>query len=1007
MKRSTLAAVTAVATLMACVDVPDSETIGFEDGELSLIAYDAALVDAKVSIYATDENLQPVGEPLYQDLRTDELGRVATLKLDRPTEVLYLKAGSAGSYYEEATNTRVYLESEDFLQGLILYREGESQTATISGFSSMAAAYAQCVVSNFGESPKDVLAQTNRLFADMYGVDVSSLWPLNPTIEPQDNENANAIVYGHWAAGVSQFMVTVAQEQSKEPHSRGYRSLDFYQLAMRDILEDENCALDGKIDLATGPASLGWGDYEVTASTYRAEHARAALAFINSTNNNTSTTEESFIRNAEQLTNVNDSRMFAGIDPAPLDGEAPRILLQYADGEFVSGVLNYQVVVEDDSEVSSLALYIGDTLHAMATGKNVTFTAFDTLALDDGEVMVRVTATDEHGHESEASHRLQILNGAPLVTLLSEPVVGAVDYDFAIRVDSLIGVTNVTIGGSNVLETSDGEYRRSFSLSNGLNNIVVTAEDQLGNVSNETIQIFVDRTAPELSVDYSDSSYRVVYSTGANRSNTQESGINWGSALANPFQLTAEKVALNGLQPTIANLSAAKIPYLEFTISDAASGQPTNLTPEPSDLSVSYRYFRNGVEVTNDAMVAVSGTNGSRFILPFTEETLGSDWFLVGHSVDHQVRVRVQDPFGNQSERNFTFNGRFFIEQPEFNASINSNRYSNHSLANLPAANSLETVATYRYENDTGVPVTVSRSNWSPTNVTHRYRVGERVHRYYRDFSVSHTFRCSTGTYTFSANDQITYLELGTQIQRTLSLPSSTSTTQGSVNSDNLPANSSVAKNYWDNVSLTRVHPSQVNPDFDEPPFPDPVIDPDDPLLGTGTVHMDGMPFRRNGNVVCYLLEESVDFGGLEPPLFEVIQDGMNNDSRITRYETNTFRSMSGYPRNETEDRQSSTQASSYVYEARINGNLQSGSPSSVTLQPGQELEFAVRLRYPSLSVRGTNCTWSYTERSCDLSYQLSTPISATFNVTPNVASGTGTPVAYSHSASALVSTID
>ena len=115
------------------------------------------------------------------------------------------------------------------------------------------------------------------------------------------------------------------------------------------------------------------------------------------------------------------------------------------------------------------------------------------LVVSEGaDQIINGQAFDVAGNSATASHTVSIDKTAPSLSITS-PLVGAVFTEATMTVDGLVsdaGATpSVTVNGVSVVLNQDGSFSQPFTLSEGMNDIVVIASDVAGNITENHLQV--------------------------------------------------------------------------------------------------------------------------------------------------------------------------------------------------------------------------------------------------------------------------------------------------------------------------------------------------------------------------------------------------------------------------------------------------------------------------------------------------------------------------------------
>lgn len=121
--------------------------------------------------------------------------------------------------------------------------------------------------------------------------------------------------------------------------------------------------------------------------------------------------------------------------------------------------------------------------------------------ITEGENEIKVEAVDKMGNISQQSIMV-ILDTQGPVLKINEPVNGEKTNQKTVTVSGTVenGAT-LTVNGENVFVGGDGSWLFPLTLAEGKNDITVIAEDQVGNVTIQVINVILDKTVILFSVD--------------------------------------------------------------------------------------------------------------------------------------------------------------------------------------------------------------------------------------------------------------------------------------------------------------------------------------------------------------------------------------------------------------------------------------------------------------------------------------------------------------------------
>lgn len=523
--RNILSAAVLASLLSACnVDVPNTEPppVPLPVGAMHVTSYDSELIRAEIRVYPVDDHLQPYGDPLVTG-ETNDRGQIF-LEPQIEDQMIMVQVGFRGHYIEEATGKRIDLDPSDYITAVTHYDSSEPLDITVSGFTHIQAAYASCLAREFNENKGNALSKASGAITSWLGVDSVNVEPVNPTADQSSGLlYDHGVHYGLAAAGASQFMMDMAEVANVEPHSANFRSMDFYQIAHRDIFDDPKCALDGAaLNQAGETVSLGVGGVEFTSSTYRTDVARSVIDFSRSDRNLTAVTgdDQDYLVKVMGLADAVHITLFANERAVPIDEVGPELTLLHPQGKVFNEVITrYDVEAEDFSGIQKIDLHIRRddpgfedqepeffASAVMREGENPHWQFINTENYDDGRYAFVLHAWDLLGNESVTEHRIRIHNNGPLVELSSglemehTNVIDGRTVELTIQTPR--GLREVYVDGElfahSEVDADAGIYHVSATpqLWPGRNTIPVNAIDEVGNSTAYQAVVVVDQVNP-------------------------------------------------------------------------------------------------------------------------------------------------------------------------------------------------------------------------------------------------------------------------------------------------------------------------------------------------------------------------------------------------------------------------------------------------------------------------------------------------------------------------------
>lgn len=1004
MKKVLTIALAAGFLLTACEQDASKPSEQRPKGSLSISGYDAELIQAEVRVYRTDEKLRKTGEAVFTGT-TDDFGRVVAEDFDLPDQFLLVEVGHAGHYFEEATGTRIELEGGDALTSIQYYEAGDELTFTASGYTHIATSYMQCLVSQYGENASNAIGYAGSAFSSLTSVDVFTTLPVNPSLQKATGLSLDKpLTYGILHAAVSKFMQLEAESQSLEPHSSNFRSIDFYKFAAKDIAQDENCALDGVVQDADGERiTLGLGTYEFNEDTYRVQLARAALEFLRSDENKTAVKDTDFLQTANVIASAENSRLFNGLDPKPLDDEGPVISLPYEENQYFGGVLTYAFDLEDYSGVREVELFLDGVSQGVVYGdSSPEFSPIFTTDYADGPHEFTIVATDNSFATSELTHEVIFWNASPIVEMTSPLRTRDLTYDLALDFESPLAIASATVNGGSVVVNNKSSVA-TVSLSLGINEIPVTVTDELGGTTETSVEVFVDRTNPRLILLSPNATQEIYYSADMNVNNTYSAPFDFSGNASDPYYFQDSNVAMGGDAVTNNNLANGKYVYIDITVTDDSGSQPSEVITASADLLVTYSYLVDNEAVFENRELAPRGEGmaAADYVLPFTEEYLVDDWFLTTDTDKHKVVVYIEDEAGNVAQEEYVFRVRYFPGNPVFDALDVETRYNNYSLLSLPNEGDVESVKSISFRNEYDFDVMFRVESIEDGELSLQYQTGIREAFVRETIEKSTTVICDdpidnesfswAGGYRknyfinidepgFSLKYQTALvIDVGPgvvmpQTVRTIDELYEVEVSEYEYFSDSLPSTDYDPLEYGATVmpSMARVvsrHPIAGNP-YQETVSMASFI---------GIVYQDGQP-------VCplktFTYTATVDSGN--SPNMDLNPDHVMN---LASLDINTVREtkfafLEGFPRNSVTSN-ANTQTLSSSVDFLVNGQSVTPDPDGfITVDSGSEVTLMVGSVFPDIAQFGGDCSWDYTdEKSCDQQIDIQSSSDITYSI--------------------------
>lgn len=987
--RNILSAAVLASLLSACnVDVPKTEPppVPLPVGAMHVTSYDSELIRAEIRVYPVDNHLRSYGDPLVIG-ETNDRGQIL-LEPQIEDQIIMVQVGFQGHYIEEATGKRIDLGPQDYITAVTHYDSSEPLDITVSGFTHMQAAYASCLAREFQENKGNAMSKASGAITSWLGVDAVNVEPVNPTADHSSGLlYDHGVHYGMAAAGVSQFMVDMANAAGVEPHSANFRSIDFYKIAHRDILDDPKCALDGQaLNQGGETIALGVGGVEFSSSTYRTDLGRSIIDFSRSDRNKTAVTgdDQEYLVKVMGLADAVHITLFANERAVPIDEEGPTLTLLHPQGKVFNGVITrYEVEAEDFSGIQKIDLYIRrddpgfeetePEFFASALirdDENPYWQFINTENYDDGRYSFIFNAVDLLGNESVTEHRIRIHNHGPIIELTSglesEYTNEIEGRTLELTIQTPRGLRDVYVDGDlfphSEVDAEAGIYQVSATpqLWPGRNTIPVNAIDEVGNSSVFQAIIIVDQVKPRALTLVPNDTYAVKYSYS--NDNPDHSGyelLDLSGGAANPIYLDETLVRMNGEAITPQNLVSRKIPYVRFRVTDFNSAQADGIYTPPDQLEVTVSYYRNDVAVFENRLLDSLIDEPDAYLFPLIEETLGENFFLVHSSVEHRLEFNILDWAGNVGVQTYSWRNRYFTNLA-IQHKQNDGRYSANDFANLPSTGDWEDVYHYQVTNNSTYTVRfepqqigdVGSNYWR-----HEWTQQWREHEVRRRIQRRYAAECE-GPY--SGTGSASGREYFDQIRN----PSTSVSTSDLVTTLNLSSDATPSNRGW------HVHK-------------------------THSLRIEGSDLRRE-KAGCLFCNHSRWYGG------RISKEGENICSM--RYINKRQNRPGGSSRDYDEERRityttitpPTNRSVDHVASDKFDTELMVWNEDdwrweyqeSVLLQPGESVKVGMGVFFPEIDPKGDTCVPTYRGTSCDIRLRLRTMPGALFMISPQSVDG-------------------
>jgi hypothetical protein len=975
---------------------------------VKVVPYDAELKSAAVKVFAVNERLEPVGDALATGITDDQGNLVDPLSIKSKSQYVLVAAGGKGSYTEESSGTEVTLKPDDYLYALTYYTSGEDLNITVSGFTHLATAYAQCIVNKQGAQPENAVINAFSAIAGMYSFNPLTTKPRNPTLDSSAGVALDSAgTYGIFAASVSQKMEDISIAQNVTVHQDNYRSIDFYDYAYKDIVEDTNCALDGLKQNSDGEVvTVGIGSTVFDTNTYRVDLSVDAMRFLANPNNVSGILPAAFTLQASQLAQ-SEHPIFNGAPIIPFDETGPVVTFGRANESWVTGIFDLTATVSDLSGVTSATLYIDDAMWGGATDPaNAEFTNINSVSLPDGQHVFRIDAEDSQGNTSSTNLVLIVNNAGPVAELISNKFSNGLTGVFTFQYsDAGAGFKKAQIQGQTINEVDENDqFSVMLNLSPGLNQVTLNVTDSTDVTNSFVIDLVADLSGPNFTIYDPNGSYNVLYSASNDVADTffdvlDLSNPSW------PLYYDDDLVSLNGMAATTTNLNNGKFPYFRVLVDDYQSGLPSGSYTERDDIKVYMDFYVGETkEIDHQLLTPQQINSAGYYLVPLTTEYLTSEFYLVPDTTTLRVVLTSVDLAGNEETQEFDFKLRYFVNPTV--VSKKSGPYADTGLYTLPATGDARTAYQTEITNTYPFPIEVKISETADYDATLKFNTNRRVNRVQQTVETHYEFRCSNSRLIAQGDVPVTIDDLY--------LADKYSTT---MEADFQPDDPTLwdkiggAKGEWvvgkymqdhvtDNRDLKRNEVPMIGDAVTEIEY---LAD----LLPGQSTSTTNQTFQVQANGYNQYME---NIDGSNNTLFHAgwvrSEEGYYvcptaiftyASSEVVAYkkvETTSYEQAIGYPRNESvagSENYGISNAATYNIDHGIEREMTEGY---IELTPGQTLYVNHQSVFPAISYKSSTCSYDYAgTNQCNTGMDINLDMSANISFRPKITAGSDTSI--------------
>jgi hypothetical protein len=292
----------------------------------------------------------------------------------------------------------------------------------------------------------------------------------------------------------------------------------------------------------------------------------------------------------------------------------------YPDNSVVAGNINY-IPGGYFSDAAEVSINVNGLKITAAYPTSPSFN-FSTSTLTDGVHTFTITVKTIFGETYTHDITLDVDNTKPVIDIDAVVEASSSSYVLTGRATDLKGINSIKVDGQSVSFNSEtGEFSKTITLSTGVQYVEVVAEDNTYNKRTVTVEISYDPTKPQIQVVSPYNTLQKVWVDGTSKNQLSDFYLNATSSL----MIFEGNKNYNGLSLNENSLSNNRIPHAIFEIKE------TNLSGVDQAVAVTMTVAKNGVPFITDK--ALAATSGFSYLIPFTEEMLGTDWF-VGSEAD-------------------------------------------------------------------------------------------------------------------------------------------------------------------------------------------------------------------------------------------------------------------------------------------------------------------------------------------------------------------------------------
>ncbi|WP_345855777.1 hypothetical protein [Shewanella algae] len=665
-KKTTLAAFIAAALLTGCGDdtvIPPEAPIGSIKGN----AVDALIIGGTVRAY-TFENGVKGEEITVAPVITDEKGYFKIdVQANRDMPILLEVRG--GYYIEEASGTTISLNDEQWLNAVYNYTHGEDLDLMVTTWTHLATAEAVYRIKQ-GVDAKSAVDDANSAVSSWLGVDILKTYPVNITDASFDAQGFYAgVKYGLSSAALSQWTHDLATAAGIAPH-KAFSSIMVNNVLYADIVSD------GKLDGVVDGAHIRLGNVTLSADIIRQGLGAGMLRVVQRPDVNKIGVDLSDSIPYAKTFAASTISLFGDDTPLPIDETLPVIDWANEKPQYpvATGSVSVKLTSSDFIGMDRVELWINGEKVSHYLGSDGEL-KFDSKRYPDGDMVVTVVGVDILDNKRSIDYPIIIANNTLAIEYSSNTRIATNEHTVKGRVHNAFPPIEINIGGVNASVDEEGFFFADLTLPEGINRLAVSMADRTGRVTDSTHTVYVDRTAPDLTL------------TGSNRINIWRPD---GSVVPGEFPADERQVIhlkYDSVRLGLTPVDTKELDKRGITFVELEAVDPGEVNTPAEKLSAFYSVYVND-EVKLKSQRISRSSNG-RFVLPFTYEFLPG---LLSYSNEDKIEIvfSVNDELNNKSF--ISQKVALFVDLPHLqqwtmfpNSKINAGYYHSPDLGEVVA----------------------------------------------------------------------------------------------------------------------------------------------------------------------------------------------------------------------------------------------------------------------------------------------------------------------------------